>query len=150
MQVCLLCRSRTDPCGISALSRPSHQPLLQIITAQISVISDKFCLLLNIMWMKSDTPSRSGFVAKANLGPLAHTQFRPIRVWWRKVRHLLQAPRRESGATVAPKPWTPDGFQGRTSKGQVREVVAGLWSVLSSCTVLWLLDGEVTGWCHRG
>ena len=41
----------------------------------------------------------------------------------------------------------PSGFQGRGFKGKVRERVVG--NVFSSCTVFWLVGGEVTRWSHR-
>lgn len=40
---------------------------------------------------------------------------------------FIASPKKEGvrGQLLLPKPWTPDGFQGRTSKSRVGEVVAG-------------------------
>ena len=40
-----------------------------------------------------------------------------------------------------------DGFQGRVFKDSVKEMVWG--HLISSCTILWLIEGEVPGWYCR-
>ena len=59
-----------------------------------------------------------------------------------------KAPHKENGWLMLRNPKLTKGFQQRLWKSQVREKVPG--SVISSCTLLWLVDGDRTGWCHRG
>ena len=58
-----------------------------------------------------------------------------------------KAPSKENRHLMLKRPKPLDGFQGRVFKDSVRERVPGC--AISSCTVLWLADGEVTGWCFR-
>ena len=55
---------------------------------------------------------------------------------------------KESEQLVHQKPKLPDGFQENIFKGKIRE--GGSQGVRSAHTILWLVDGEVTGQCHRG
>ena len=58
---------------------------------------------------------------------------------------LIAGPSKENGWLVPPNPKLPQGFQQSIFKGQVREgEVTGY--VMSSCTILWLVGVEVTGW----
>ena len=41
------------------------------------------------------------------------------------------------------RPELPEGFQGRVFKGKMKERVVGC--MISSCSILWLVEGEVTG-----
>ena len=52
-------------------------------------------------------------------------------------------PSKEDGQLMLKIPELPDGFQGGIFKDSVRESITGY--VISSCTILLLVDGEVTG-----
>lgn len=52
---------------------------------------------------------------------------------------------RSSGQLVLRKPECPEGFQQRSFKGEVREVAG---HVISLCTALCLVEGELTGQCQ--
>ena len=54
---------------------------------------------------------------------------------------------RSSGQLMLKTPKLPNGFQESIFKGKERRGLAG--QVISSCTILWLVDGEVTWWCHK-
>lgn len=58
-----------------------------------------------------------------------------------------KAPHKENGWLMPRNPKLTKGFQQSLLKSQVREKVTG--SMISSCIVLWLVDGEGTGWCQR-
>ena len=62
---------------------------------------------------------------------------------------IVRCQTRSAGQLVLKKPKLPNEFQKSMFKGRVigRGAVTGY--VISLCTVLWLVDGEVTGWCHR-
>ena len=50
-------------------------------------------------------------------------------------------PIKENGQLMLKRPRLPDGFQGRTFKGNICGEGCSVW------TFLWLVDGQVTGWC---
>ena len=56
----------------------------------------------------------------------------------------MQAPIKKNWQLIFKRPELPSGFQGMAFKDSVRERVMGF--VIISCTVLWLVDGEVTGY----
>ena len=142
----ITCRPLWHLCSLPALS-PSpfwRQSLHRFLSFQVSFAY----FWISCKWNQIVvTFSKSGFVAKPNLGPLAHMQLKPLRVWWRNLLHLLQAPRKKSRGQ---SPELLMVFREALLKARWRRVVADLWSALSLCTVLWLVDGEITGWYQQG
>ena len=61
---------------------------------------------------------------------------------------FIARPSKENRQLVLKRPRVLDRFQGRVFKGKVKEKVTGC--VISLSMTLCLVDGEVTGWCHRG
>ena len=66
-----------------------------------------------------------------------------------KVWHLLQGTKQGVQAASARRhPNSPMGFSKAFLKAWWGRGIPRC--VISSGTILWLVDGEVTGWCHRG
>ena len=85
-------------------------------------------------------------VTEANLGPLTYHEAKPIywyQVVWRKSTSgsQLQGSNQGNGQLMLKRPRLLDGFQGRTFKGNICGEGCSVW------TFLWLVGGQVTGWC---
>ena len=89
-------------------------------------------------------------VTKLNLGPLTWCSAKPT--YWhlvvvKKSTAFITGTKQGECAACAQNTELPRGFQGRIFKQNVKERVTGY--MISWCTILWFVDGEVTGWCYR-
>ena len=91
---------------------------------------------LDLLWRKGN----AGELNKDLLAPLAVKPVYWHWMWWRKVQHLLEGQARRIGSSCS---------KGPNSMIPFREQVWVAGCLISSCTVVWLADGEVTGWCFR-
>ena len=87
----------------------------------------------------------SYIVTEPNLGPFAWNTAKASYWHWVAVTESTAFTAGSSKANLnlmLRRPELPDGFQRRIFKDSVRESV-------TVCTILWLVDGEVTEWCFR-
>lgn len=68
-------------------------------------------------------------------------------LWWRKIQCFITGAMQEQQAANAQRPKLPDGLQGKDFKDSVGVRVAGC--VISSWTLFWRVEGEVTWWHFR-
>ena len=137
----ITCRPLWHLCSLPALS-PSpfwRQSLHRFLSFQVSFAY----FWISCKWNQIVfTFSKSGFVAKPNLGPLAHMQLKPLRVVKGFIA-FIASPKEE---VQGPEPWTPDGLQGSTFKGQVKEGGCGsviCAQLMHSSLVSWWWDNRV-------
>ena len=103
---------------------------------------------LSIKWKEQCYCPYGVPVTEPYLGLLARSAAKPMHWHWAVVKKsTVFIAWRQAKRTMFKRPELPSGFQGRGFKDSVTECVTGCG--ISSWTVLWLVDGEVTGWCFR-